>query len=178
MPNNAKQQFLKDMNVRYNLQPGDMGKVIYLHAVIYAEEYDFDHTFEGYVASGLAEFTQTFNAVKDRLWIAEIEGEIIGFTSLIIKDQEAEIEPVIVSHKHRGKGIGERLVKYTIEEARKLKILCLSVKPVARNKEAISFFYDCGFRTIGHIQQFIWLGESEPNEWKDGLEILGKKFKY
>ena len=114
----------------------------------------------------------------DSIWLAEVEGEVIGFTSLIIKDQEAEIEPVIVANKHRGKGIGERLIKYAIEEAKKLKILCLYVKPVARNKEAISFFYDCGFRTIGHIQQFIWLGETEPNTWKDGLEIFGKKFKY
>ena len=87
----------------------------------------------------------------DSIWLAEVEGDVIGFTSLIIKDQEAEIEPVIAPHKHRGKGIGERLIQYAIEEAKKLKILCLYVKPVARNKEAISFFFDCGFRTIGHI---------------------------
>ena len=115
---------------------------------------------------------------SDSIWLAEIDGEVIGLTSLIIKDQEAEIEPIIVAHKHRGKGIGERLIKYAIEEARKLKVLCLYVRPVARNKEAISFFYDCGFRTIGHIQLFIWLGESEPNAWKDDLDIFGKIFKY
>ena len=114
----------------------------------------------------------------NHIWLAEYDGEVIGFTSLIIKDQEAELEPIIVSHKHRGKGIGERLIEYAIEEAKKLKILCLSVKPVARNKEAISFFYDCGFRTIGHIQQFVWLGELQANAWKDGIEIFGKKFKY
>ena len=110
--------------------------------------------------------------------IAEIEGDVIGFTSLIIKDQEAEIEPIIVAHKHRGKGVGKGLIKYAIEEAKKLNVLCLYVRPVARNKDAISFFYDCGFRTIGHIQQFIWLGESAPNAWKDGLDIFGKTFKY
>ena len=114
----------------------------------------------------------------NHIWLAESEGEVIGFTSLIIRDQEAELEPVIVSQKHRGKGIGKRLIEYAIEEVKKLNILYLSVRPVARNEEAISFFYDCGFRTIGHIQQFIWLGESQPNVWKDGIEILGKKFKY
>jgi N-acetylglutamate synthase-like GNAT family acetyltransferase len=117
-------------------------------------------------------------ADPDYIWLAEIEGEVVGLTSLIIKDQEAEIEPIIVAHQYRGKGIGEGLIKYAIEEAKKQKILCLYVKPVARNKEAISFFYNCGFRSIGHIQLFTWLGESESNAWKEGLDIFGKKFNY
>ena len=115
---------------------------------------------------------------SDSIWLAESEGEIIGFTSLIKNDQEAEIEPIIVSHKHRGKGVGEVLVKHVAEEARKNNILCLYVKPVARNKEAISFFYDCGFRNVGHIQLFMWFGESDPHTWKEGLEIFGRTFNY
>ena len=115
---------------------------------------------------------------KDRIWLAELEGEVIGFTSLIQNDLEAEIEPIIVSSKHRGKGIGEQLVNYAVEQAKKLKVLCLYVKPVARNKEAVSFFYDCGFKTLGHIQLFMWLGESAPDAWKQGPEIFGKKFKF
>ncbi|MFC2084934.1 GNAT family N-acetyltransferase [Bacteroidota bacterium] len=113
-----------------------------------------------------------------KIWLGEIDGEVVGFTSLIVEDQEAEVEPVIVSHKHRGRGIGRQLIEHVIWEAKKLKILCLYVKPVARNKEAVSFFHDCGFKTVGHIQQFIWLGESEPGTWIDGLDIFGKKFKY
>jgi N-acetylglutamate synthase-like GNAT family acetyltransferase len=115
---------------------------------------------------------------SDSIWLAESEGEVIGFTSLIKKDQEAEIEPIVVSHKHRGKGVGELLIKHAAEEAKKYNILCLSVKPTARNKEAISFFHDCGFQTIGHIQLFKWFGESTQDTWKEGLEIFGKTFKY
>jgi N-acetylglutamate synthase-like GNAT family acetyltransferase len=114
----------------------------------------------------------------DSIWLAESEGEVIGFTSLIKKDQEAEIEPIVVAHKHRGKGVGEGLIKHAVEEAKKLNILCLYVRPVARNKDAISFFYDCGFRTVGHIQLFKWLGRSESNAWKEGLDIFGKTFSY
>lgn len=114
----------------------------------------------------------------DTIWIAEIGGEVAGFTSLIVKDQEAEIEPVVVSHKDRGKGIGARLVEYAVEEARKRKILYVYVRPVARNREAVSFFHDCGFGTVGHIQLFKWLGESAPDKWKDGLDIFGRTFRY
>ena len=125
------------------------------------------------------EFDQHLDLVgSENVWVIEIENEVVGLTALILKDQEAEIEPVIVSYKHRDKGVGRRLVEYAIEEAKRLNLFLISVKPAARNKEAISFFYNCGFRTIGHIQQFIWIGESQPNTWKDGLQIFEKKFKY
>jgi hypothetical protein len=65
-----------------------------------------------------------------------------------------------------------------VEQARDLGVLCLSVKPVARNKEAIAFFYDAGFRTLGHIQLFMWLGDSFPAQWKTGPELFGKPFEY
>jgi N-acetylglutamate synthase-like GNAT family acetyltransferase len=116
---------------------------------------------------------------SENIWLVEFEGNVIGFTSLIKKnDQEAEIEPIVVSRKHRGKGVGELLIKYAVEEAKKNNILCLYVKPVARNKEVISFFHDCGFKNIGHIQLFMWLGESSPDMWKKGFDIFGKTFNY
>jgi N-acetylglutamate synthase-like GNAT family acetyltransferase len=114
----------------------------------------------------------------DSIWVAEFEGMVIGFTSLIKNGQEAEIEPIVVSHNHRGKGVGGLLIKHAVEEAGKDNILCVYVKPVARNKEALSFFYDCGFKTVGHIQLFKWLGEETPDTWYKGLDLFGKTFKY
>jgi GNAT superfamily N-acetyltransferase len=78
----------------------------------------------------------------------------------------------------RNAGIGRQLVEHAVEQARDLGVLCLSVKPVARNKEAIAFFYDAGFRTLGHIQLFMWLGDSFPAQWKTGPELFGKPFEY
>ncbi len=114
----------------------------------------------------------------DNIWLAESEGEVVGFTSLIKKGEEAEIEPIVVSSKQRGKGAGKLLVEHAVGEAKKQNVLCLYVRPVARNKEALSFFHDCGFKTVGHIQLFMWFGESDRDTWKDGLEIFGKPFKY
>jgi N-acetylglutamate synthase-like GNAT family acetyltransferase len=114
----------------------------------------------------------------NNIWLAESEDQVIGFTSLIIKEQEAEIEPIIVSNKKRGEGVGELLINHAVEEARKQNILCIYVRPVVRNKEAISFFYNCGFKTVGHIQLFKWLGEESSDTWQEGLEIFGKSFKY
>lgn len=115
---------------------------------------------------------------SDNIWLVESGEEVIGFTSLIKKGQEAEIEPIVVSKKHRGKKIGELLINHVTQEAKKQNILCLYVKPVARNKEAISFFHNCGFTTIGHIQLFKWFGDSTQDTWKEGVELFGKTFKY
>jgi GNAT superfamily N-acetyltransferase len=112
------------------------------------------------------------------IWVATSGEEIVGLVSLIRDDQQAEVEPIVVSSEHRGRGIGQELLNHAIEQAKRLGVLCLSVKPVARNEEAISFFYDAGFKILGHIQLFMWLGPSEPGQWKPGPKLLGKPFDY
>lgn len=112
------------------------------------------------------------------IWVAESDERIVGFVSLIHEGEEAEIEPIVVSSEVRSAGIGHQLVEHAVEQARELGVLCLSVKPVARNEEAIAFFYDVGFRTLGHIQLFMWLGDSFPGQWKKGPELFGMLFEY
>jgi GNAT superfamily N-acetyltransferase len=114
----------------------------------------------------------------ERVWVAVLDEDVIGFTSLIQNGEEAEVEPMVVSSEHRGGGVGHALVAHAIQEAKKLGVLCLGVKPVARNEDAISFFYDAGFKTLGHIHLFMWLGESTPDMWKPGPELFGKPFDY
>ena len=129
MPTNAKERTLKDISVRYDLQPGDMGNVVYLHAIVYAEEYGFDHTFEGYVASGLGEFAQSFNSNKDRLWVAEIKGKIIGSIAVFGRSEsEAQLRWFLVNPNFRGLGLGKLLFE-----------------------ESILFCKKCGFKTV-----FLW----------------------
>ena len=111
-------------------------------------------------------------------WIAEDDGYVVGLTGLLVEGEQADIEPVIVSKEYRNKGIGKALIKHAISEAKKLKIRFLSVKPVARNVEAISFFVEAGFNIIGHIDLFQELSASSEREWKLGIIIHGNKLKY
>jgi GNAT superfamily N-acetyltransferase len=114
----------------------------------------------------------------ERVWVATIGEEIVGLVSLIQHDQEAEVEPIVVSSQHRGGGIGRDLLNHAVEEARALGALYVSVKPVARNEEAVCFFHKAGFRTLGHIQMFMWLGPSDPGKWRPGPELFGMPFDY
>ena len=114
----------------------------------------------------------------ERVWVACIDRQVVGFTALIYRGEEAEIEPVSVSADHRTRGVGKALVDHAIGEAKKLGVLCLSVKPVARNEDAIAFFHEIGFKTLGHVQLFKWLGPPMPEQWHPGPTIFGRSFDY
>ena len=114
----------------------------------------------------------------EQVWVAESGEEVLGFVSLIQEGEEAEIEPIVVGSQHRSGGVGRQLLDHAVAEAKKLGVLCLGVKPVARNLEAVSFFHDAGFQTLGHIQLFMWLGPPVPGQWKSGPELFGKRFDY
>ncbi|MFQ5507099.1 MAG: GNAT family N-acetyltransferase [Planctomycetota bacterium] len=125
------------------------------------------------------EFDRHFARVgPERIWVAEDGDQVLGFVSLIVEGKEAEIEPIIVGSRHRSGGIGRRLLDHAIAEAKRLEVLCLNVRPVARNREALSFFHEAGFRTLGHVQLFRWLGPATPGQWKEGPELLGMHFDY
>ena len=63
--------------------------------------------------------------------------DVVGLTSLIQHGQEAEVEPVVVSSRHRGGEIGQALLGHVIQEARKLGVLCLGVTILPLTNAAI-----------------------------------------
>jgi GNAT superfamily N-acetyltransferase len=97
---------------------------------------------------------------------------------LIVEGQEAEVEPIVVTPKYRSAGIGRALIRHVIDEAQKLQVRYLNVRPVARNIDAISFFHDAGFDTLGHIELFVDLRAPSSDTWEPGPELFGRAFKY
>jgi GNAT superfamily N-acetyltransferase len=121
-------------------------------------------------------------AGPERIWVAEEQGQVVGLAGLLPSargiGEEAEVEPVVVAAAQRGRGIGRALLAHVVEEARRLGLRYLCVKPVARNVQAIALYYETGFRTLGEIEMFMELSPSPRGKWKSGLELLGYDFKY
>ena len=107
------------VTLRHDLQPGDMGAMILLHGMIYAQEYGFDHTFEGYVAAGLAEFAQAFDPGRDRIWVAEKQGHITGSIAILSRSaEEAQLRWFLIHPESRGLGLGRWMLKEALDFCR------------------------------------------------------------
>ena len=118
------------------------------------------------------------NAERRSTWVAEVEGQVVAISGLLIRGEEGEVEPVIVSSPFRRKGIGTLLVQHCVQEAKKARVRFLSVRPVARNEEAISFFVKLGFNLVGYIDLFQDLSPSSDRKWKLGIAVHGKELQY
>lgn len=112
---------------------------------------------------------------SDQLWVAVHNSRIVGLVGLMLRGEETEIEPLIVSKAYQRKGIGTKLIQTMVSEARKKGVKYLNIGPVARNKRAIKFLHKQGFKNLGYLNLFI---DFTNHTWKSGIEIHGCKFNY
>lgn len=109
-------------------------------------------------------------------WVATLDGRIVGLAGLLIEDSEAEVEPVIVSQRQRGSGVGSMLVARAIEEARSRGLASIKVRPVARNATAMQFFHRAGFQTLGHVELFQSLSDTK-RDWNADITFHDREWR-
>lgn len=142
---------INDIKIRTKLKPGDIGYVIYLHGEIYKKEYNYGIEFETYVAKGLHEFYQTYDPHKDRVWICEHNGRIIGFLLLIKRGEAAQLRYFLIEKEYRGIGLGKKLMNLYMD-----------------------FFHKCGYES-----SYLWttheLNAAANLYTKNGFKLVKEK---
>ena len=101
---------LDTISIRTELRPGDIGYVTYLHGALYSKEYGYGLQFESYVAKGLCEFYEKYEPARNRVWVCEHKGRMIGFLLLMDRGYAAQLRYFLIEPEYRGIGLGARLL--------------------------------------------------------------------
>jgi DNA-binding MarR family transcriptional regulator/GNAT superfamily N-acetyltransferase len=134
-------------------RPGDIGWIVSRHGAIYAQEYGWDISFEALAAEICAQFIRSYDASRERCWIAEINGEPVGSVFLVkASDDVAKLRLLLVEKQARGLGVGRALTEQCIRFARDAGYRSITLWTQSILLAARGIYQRAGFRRVGEEQ--------------------------
>lgn len=151
-------------------QPGDMGWIVHRQAILYAEEYGWDGTYEALAAEIVAQFIKNYDPKRERAWVAEKDGERVGAVFVAKgSDQIVKLRLLHVEPQARGLGIGKRLVEECIRFARqagyqKMTLWTQSILHAARH-----IYKKAGFQVVHEEKHHTFGKDLTAETWELNL---------
>tara|TARA_Y100000590_G_C15685001_1_gene1001245 strand:- start:189 stop:650 length:462 start_codon:yes stop_codon:yes gene_type:complete len=105
-----------------------------------------------------------------KFWSLWENENLIGCGALkFLENNHGEFKSIRISDKFRNKGLGEKIIKHLIKEAKKLDINKISVETGSGNffKPARKLFKKCGFKICGPFAHY----KVDPNSCYFTLDI-------
>ena len=156
-------------------QPGDMGWIVHRQAILYAEEYGWDGTYEALAAEIVAQFINNYDPKCERCWIAEKDGERVGAVFVAKASGEtAKLRLLHVEPEVRGLGIGKRLVDECVRFARqagyqKMTLWTQDILHAARH-----LYKQAGFRIVREEQHHSFGKDLTAETWELDLRTTAR----
>ena len=95
-----------------------------------------------------------------RFFVCEYDGEIAGYMGMHIILDECYITNVAVFPRFRRKGIGEALVRHSVQKAAEENCSFITLEVRVSNSSAIALYEKAGFVSVGERKNFY----SSPTE--------------
>lgn len=152
-------------------EPGDMGWIVHRQGRLYAREYGWDNTFEALAAEIVAQFIRNYDAKRERCWIAEKDGAMVGAVFVAKgSDEVAKLRLLHVEPEARGLGIGKRLVEECIRFARqagyrKMTLWTQSILSAARH-----IYAEAGFQMVNEEKHHSFGADLTAETWELDLQ--------
>jgi GNAT superfamily N-acetyltransferase len=107
-----------DITIRTNPSAVDLQAIVRLHQEVYGAEYGFDDSFAAHVEEPVAQLL-TAGDPRERLWIAEEGGRLVGCIAVVEDDAEtARIRWFLVAPEARNVGLGSDLLEQAVDFCR------------------------------------------------------------
>ncbi|MFD2943453.1 bifunctional helix-turn-helix transcriptional regulator/GNAT family N-acetyltransferase [Flavobacterium notoginsengisoli] len=135
-----------EISYRHNINPGDIGYIIYLHGYIYSNESNFSTDFEKYVIKTFYHFLENYSPENDRIWMAEYNNKIVGCIAIQHQpENEAQLRWFLLDPAFRGLGIGKKLLTDAVAFCREKKFKNVFLLTTNLQNKALEMYKLAGF---------------------------------
>ena len=117
--------------------------------MLYAQEYSYEEEFGAFTAEIVAKFIQHYDAKRERCWIPEKGGDVVGSVFLVAKSSTtAKLRLLYVEPSARGLGIGSRAVSECVRFARQAVYRKMVLWTQSELDAARHIYKKAGFRVV------------------------------
>lgn len=102
----------------------------------------------GFGASEVPEESGETPPFNDLMYLAELEGQILGKIGVSPEGQNSYIFGFVIKPEFRGRGYGREVLQLTIERLRTAGKIPLILEVAVENEQALTLYQSCGFETV------------------------------
>lgn len=134
------------ITVKNPLDPGDAGRMIAMHGIIYKNECGYNQVFEGYVCHTLFEALTKKETALDRYLLAEVNGELVGSAAIIDRGAGVcQFRWLLVAPEYRRFGLGKQLFQKALAYAASGSFHKCYLETTTEQVQAVRMYQNAGF---------------------------------
>ena len=149
------------ISVHHTFEPGDLGRLIWIHGIQNFRDYRFNAVHEAYCAKIAADFILESANDRSKVWLAKQNGSVVGSVFIFEQpDDQAQLRLLFVDASVRGCGLGRWLVEESVRYSRTVGFRTVFLWTVQGLDRAISIYSSLGFKETEVKKTLAWGRES------------------